>query len=62
MTFEDGFFDTLKPAIEKAYTAMDALEKGAIANPDEDRMVLSCMRARIVDRQSLAVLWSLRVP
>ena len=26
------------------------------------RMVLSCMRARIVYRQSLAVLWSLRVP
>lgn len=39
MTFEDGFFEKMKPAIDKAYAAMDALEKGAIANPDEDRMV-----------------------
>jgi glucose-6-phosphate isomerase len=39
MTFDDGFFAKMEPAIHKAYTAMDALEKGAIANPDEDRMV-----------------------
>ena len=39
MTFDDGYFDKMKPAIEKSYTTMDALEKGAIANPDEDRMV-----------------------
>jgi glucose-6-phosphate isomerase len=39
MTFDDGFFAKMEPAIQKAYTAMDALEKGAIANPDEDRMV-----------------------
>jgi len=39
MTFDDGFFAKMEPAIQKAYAAMDALEKGAIANPDEDRMV-----------------------
>ncbi|WP_165231509.1 glucose-6-phosphate isomerase [Aquisphaera insulae] len=39
MNFDDGFFSTMAPAIEKAYEAMDALEKGAIANPDEKRMV-----------------------
>ena len=39
MTFDDGFFAKMEPAVQKAFTAMDALEKGAIANPDEDRMV-----------------------
>src|ERR1700733_8429849 len=39
MTFDDAFFAKMEPAIQKAYTAMDALEKGAIANPDENRMV-----------------------
>jgi glucose-6-phosphate isomerase len=39
MTFDDGFFAKMEPAIQKAYIAMDALEKGAIANPDENRMV-----------------------
>jgi glucose-6-phosphate isomerase len=39
MTFDEGFFARMEPAIHKAYTAMDALEKGAIANPDEQRMV-----------------------
>jgi glucose-6-phosphate isomerase len=39
MTFDDAYFAKMEPAIQKAYTAMDALEKGAIANPDEDRMV-----------------------
>jgi glucose-6-phosphate isomerase len=39
MTFDDGFFAKMDPAIQKAYAAMDALEKGAIANPDENRMV-----------------------
>src|ERR1700722_5387343 len=39
MTFDDNFFTRMEPAIQKAYTAMDALEKGAIANPDENRMV-----------------------
>jgi glucose-6-phosphate isomerase len=39
MSFDDGFFARMAPAMEKAYAAMDALEKGAIANPDEKRMV-----------------------
>jgi glucose-6-phosphate isomerase len=39
MSFDDGFFARMAPAMEKAYAAMDALEKGAIANPDENRMV-----------------------
>ena len=29
----------MEPAIQRAYAAMDALEGGAIANPDEGRMV-----------------------
>jgi glucose-6-phosphate isomerase len=39
MHFDDGFLDHMEPAMRKAYEAMDALEKGAIANPDEKRMV-----------------------
>jgi glucose-6-phosphate isomerase len=39
MTFDAGFFARMAPAMDKAYAAMDALEKGAIANPDEKRMV-----------------------
>src|SRR4051812_43681952 len=39
MSFDDGFFARMAAAMEKAYAAMDALEKGAIANPDENRMV-----------------------
>src|SRR5689334_408147 len=39
MQFDDGFFTRMAPAMKKAFTAMDALEKGAIANPDENRMV-----------------------
>ena len=39
MHFDEAFLSKMKPAIEKAFTAMDQLEKGAIANPDEDRMV-----------------------
>jgi glucose-6-phosphate isomerase len=39
MSFDDGFLVRMAPAMEKAYAAMDALEKGAIANPDEKRMV-----------------------
>ncbi len=39
MTFDDGYFNAMEPAMQKAFTAMDALEKGAIANPDENRMV-----------------------
>src|SRR5262249_26077613 len=39
MNFEDDFLARMAPAMEKAYAAMDALEKGVIANPDENRMV-----------------------
>jgi len=34
-----GFDEASLPPMEKAFAAMDALEKGAIANPDEKRMV-----------------------
>lgn len=37
--FDDSFVNTMKPKFEKAFQDMDALEKGAIANPDENRMV-----------------------
>src|SRR5437867_2192993 len=37
--FPDGFFKSIEPRMQQAFAAMDALEKGAIANPDEKRMV-----------------------
>lgn len=37
--FDDAFVETMRPKFEKAFKDMDALEKGAIANPDEGRMV-----------------------
>jgi len=39
MKFGDDFFDKMQPRVEKAFRAMGELEAGAIANPDEDRMV-----------------------
>jgi glucose-6-phosphate isomerase len=39
MKFPDGFFEKMKPKIDKAFMAMKALEAGAIANPTEKRMV-----------------------
>ena len=39
MPFEPVFFKRMEPAIQKAFEAMTALEGGAVANPDEDRMV-----------------------
>lgn len=39
MRFDDAFVDRLKPQFEKAFKDMAALEAGAIANPDEQRMV-----------------------
>ena len=39
MNFADDFFSLMEPEIQKAFTAMEALESGAIANPDENRMV-----------------------
>src|SRR5882724_2255822 len=39
MRFADEFFDRMKPLVAGAFTAMRELESGAIANPDEQRMV-----------------------
>jgi glucose-6-phosphate isomerase len=37
--FPDDYLGTMESRIQAAFTAMEALEKGAIANPDENRMV-----------------------
>jgi len=39
IAFPDDFLKSMEPAMQSAYAAMDALERGAIANPDEQRMV-----------------------
>ena len=39
MHFDEAFLAQMEPKMQKAFTAMDDLEKGAIANPDEKRMV-----------------------
>lgn len=39
MNFPDGFLDQMAPAMLKALDAMSELERGAIANRDENRMV-----------------------
>ena len=39
MNFPDDFLATMTPKMNAAFDAMDALEGGAIANPDENRMV-----------------------
>src|ERR1035437_9461930 len=39
MNFPDDFFAKMQPRVKKAFTAMRDLEAGAIANPDEQRMV-----------------------
>ncbi len=39
MRFDDALVEDLEPKFEKAFSDMEALEAGAIANPDEDRMV-----------------------
>jgi len=39
MRFPKNYFDQMESKIQKAYQDMDALESGAIANPDEKRMV-----------------------
>src|SRR5437870_5090923 len=39
MGFDDGFVTRMSPALAAAFAGMEALEKGAIANPDENRMV-----------------------
>lgn len=39
MQFPDDFFARMDPAMQQAFTAMNSLEEGSIANPDEQRMV-----------------------
>jgi glucose-6-phosphate isomerase len=39
MRFDDAFVETMKPKFVKAFADIKALEEGAIANPDENRMV-----------------------
>jgi glucose-6-phosphate isomerase len=39
MNFTETFLKTMQPRVKKAFEAMDALEAGAVANPDENRMV-----------------------
>jgi len=39
MKVDDAFFAAMEPKAQKALACLDALEKGAIANPDENRMV-----------------------
>ena len=39
MRFADDFFARMSEPMAEAYSAMEALEKGAIANPDEQRQV-----------------------
>ncbi len=39
MRFGDDFFDRMAQPMAQAFDEMEALERGAIANPDENRMV-----------------------
>jgi len=39
MNFDAGFIERMKKPMAEAFASMDALERGAIANPDEERMV-----------------------
>lgn len=39
MTFPENFFSQVAPQMEKVYAQINLLEKGAIANPDENRRV-----------------------
>lgn len=39
MRFDDSLVETLKPKFARAFKDMEALEAGAIVNPDENRMV-----------------------
>jgi glucose-6-phosphate isomerase len=39
MKFPNDFFEKMRPNIDKAFNAMQALEAGEIANPTENRMV-----------------------
>ncbi len=39
MSADEAFLDRMAPAMERSFAAMEALEKGALANPDEGRQV-----------------------
>ncbi len=39
MNFSEGYLREMEPRMQKAFAEMAALESGAIANPDENRMV-----------------------
>src|ERR1043165_812866 len=39
LNFPEDFFPSMNARMEKALEAMNLLERGAIANPDENRMV-----------------------
>ena len=39
MMFPNDYFDRMEPQMQNAYRDMEAIESGAIANPDENRMV-----------------------
>src|SRR5947209_9136790 len=39
MTFDDAFLARMEVAMQAAFKAMEGLERGDIANPDENRMV-----------------------
>ena len=39
MNMDDAFLASMEPQMQKAFVSMTALESGAIANPDENRMV-----------------------
>jgi len=39
MPFPADFLESMEPKLDQAFAAMNALETGAIANPDENRMV-----------------------
>jgi glucose-6-phosphate isomerase len=39
MRFPEDYFDRMESSIQKAFQDMEAIESGAIANPDEKRMV-----------------------
>src|SRR5688572_12715829 len=39
VNFQAGYFASMRPGMDRAFAAMAELERGAIANPDENRMV-----------------------
>lgn len=39
MGFDEAFWSAMEPAMQRAYDAMEGIEAGEIANPDEGRMV-----------------------